>query len=150
MSATPSHRHERDIPTSAAAGALLAVSALHLYWSAGGRRASAGVVPTVDGRPTLAPSVWATRAVAVALAGAAVFYVGSSRRWKPVLLHRSGSLTAGLVFLARAVGNGSTVGLTKTVRGTAFGRNDDRVFTPLCVFLGLAGLRAAGRSKPRD
>jgi hypothetical protein len=149
MSATPSHRHERDIPTAAAAGALLAVSALHLYWSAGGRRASAGVVPTVDGRPTLAPSVGATRAVAVALAGAAVLYVGSSRRWKPVLLHRSGSFTAGMVLIARAVGNGSTVGLTKTVRSTTFARNDDRVFTPLCVLLGLAGVRAAARSASR-
>jgi hypothetical protein len=135
-----------DGPTTAACGVLLVAAALHLWWAAGGRRPSIGVVPTVDGEPAFVPSTRATRGVAGALAAAALAYAGSARRWPPVRLHRIGSLTAGTVLVARAVGNGRTVGLTKSVRGTAFARNDDRLFTPLCAVLGAIGIRAAVRA----
>jgi hypothetical protein len=50
------------------------------------------------------------------------------------------------VLLARAIGDGRTLGFTKRVRDTAFARNDTRLFSPLCLFLavvaGLATLTA--------
>jgi hypothetical protein len=93
----------------------------------------------------MVPTARASVAVAAALAATATLFAGSARRWRPGRLHRNGARVAAGVLLARAVGDGRTVGLTKTVRGTAFARNDDRLFTPLCVALGLAGLRAARR-----
>ena len=48
---------------------------------------------------------------------------------------------AAVVFAARVVGDLRTAGVFKRVRGTAFSRADDLVYTPLCFVLG-AGLGA--------
>ena len=62
---------------------------IHVVWAARGRSGSS-VIPTVDGRPTFAPSRLTTQAVAVALTAAAL-----------TVLHRIGliesPLSAGLV-----------------------------------------------------
>jgi catechol 2,3-dioxygenase-like lactoylglutathione lyase family enzyme len=47
------------------------------------------------------------------------------------------------VFLLRAVGDFRLVGFFKRVRGTPFARWDTRLFSPLCVALGLASLWVA-------
>lgn len=128
----------------AVAAVLLAgLSALHLYWAFGGQGAKAAVVPTVDGRPTLAPSTGATVVVAVLLALAALVLVGALSAWPPTALFRIGAGGLGLVLLARAIGDGRTVGFSKRVRDTAFARNDTRLYSPLCLVLGATALLVA-------
>jgi hypothetical protein len=126
-----------------AAVALAALSALHLYWAFGGQSAKAAVVPTVDGRPTFAPSRSATVVVAALLAVSALILVGAISSWTPTVLYRIGAAGLGLVLLARAIGDGRTVGFSKRVRDTAFARNDTRLYSPLCLFLGASALLVA-------
>jgi hypothetical protein len=126
-----------------AAVVLAGLSALHLYWAFGGQRAKAAVVPTVEGRPTLTPSTRATIAVAVLLGLSALILVGATSSWPPAALYRVGAAGLGLVLLARAIGDRRTVGFSKRVRDTPFARNDTRLYSPLCLFLGGTSLLVA-------
>lgn len=121
-----------------AAAILAALAALHVYWALGGRHGGSAVVPTADGRPLITPTPAATLVVAALLAVAAVLLVGGGAAWTPRLLFRVGCGGVALVLLARAVGDGRAIGFTKRARDTAFARRDTRVYSPLCLVLGLA------------
>jgi hypothetical protein len=129
----------------AAAAALAAASGLHLYWAAGGRHGSATVIPERDAEPTMRPTRAQTIAVAGLIGAASVLYAGAATGRRPAWLFRLGAGTAGTVLVARAIGDGRTIGLTKSIKGTPFARLDTKVLSPLCAALGLAGLAAARR-----
>ena len=121
---------------------LLAISGLHVYWARGGARFAANAVPSRSGKPTLNPGPAATYAVAGLLATAAsaaalsTFHLGGR-------LPRIVAAGAGLVFLLRAVGDFRLIGFFKKERSTDFAKLDTRVYSPLCLLLGLTLLRAA-------
>ncbi len=125
------------------AAVLAAVSALHVYWAAGGRRGQHAVVPTSDGRPMLAPSTAATVVVATALATASGLYVGATARWEPRWLYRVGAIGAATVLAARAIGDRRYIGFLKRSRDSAFARRDTYLYSPLCAFLAVSGATAA-------
>lgn len=118
------------------------LSLLHVYWAFGSRGTTA-VIPTVDGRATLTPSKTATLVVAFLLALSAVILLGSVLDWAPTWVFRVGAAGVGVVLLARAIGDGRTVGFSKRVRDTPFARNDTRFFAPLCLVLGAAAVGVA-------
>ena len=126
------------------AAVLAALSGLHLYWAAGGRRGHHAVVPTSDGRPLIAPSTAATVAVAAALATASGLYAGATARWEPRWLYRIGTIGAATVLAARAIGDRRRIGFLKRSRDSAFARRDTYLYSPLCTFLAVAGATAAG------
>ncbi len=117
---------------------LLAIAAWHFYWAAGGRRGLQAAVPRrKDGTAVLAP-----RAVASALAGAAIALAGSvfwmAIGWLPAPLPgpalRIGLAAMAAIFALRLIGDFRYVGLFKRVRGTEFGRRDDAIYGPLLFF----------------
>jgi hypothetical protein len=124
---------------------LTAIACLHLAWAAGVEWGRAEVIPTVDGRPTLAPGRWATVVVAVLLLAAADLYIGAAHGRAPTWLFRLGSAVVATILLARAVGDFRTVGFAKRVRDTAFARRDTTVYSPLCVALAVCGYAVALR-----
>lgn len=122
------------------------ISAVHVYWAAGGRAGLTAALPqNTAGKPVFLPSPAATLVVAAGLAGmsgAALLSQSQSAarlRWPLRLI-------AG-VFLIRAVGDGRSVGLTRKPSGTQFARMDARFYTPLCLLLaalyGVLGLKRA-------
>lgn len=119
-----------------AAGALLAVALLHVYWAAGGRALAAGAVPTRHGTPLFRPGRAATLAVAAVLLGAALVAMnGAGVNWPP-LSHswvRPAAAVYGAVFLLRAVGDFRYVGFSKRHRESAFARLDARVYSPFAL-----------------
>jgi len=120
---------------------LLALSLLHVYWAAGGRRGIDVVIPTVGERQTINPSRFATVSVAAALAMAALIALGPTgilRSVVPEWLIRAGLVILTAVFGLRAVGDFRFIGFTKQVKETRFARLDTRVFSPLCVALAVA------------
>ncbi len=122
---------------------LLGISAIHVYWAAGGRIGSDAAVPSRDGAHTFEPGPAATLAVATAalvVAGAAEM----SRRGAGGGLPRLVALIAGLAFSGRSLGDFRLVGLTKRERGTTFARNDTWLYTPICMVLS-AGCMVAAR-----
>jgi len=60
---------------------LLVLSALHVFWAAGGQWGSRVAVPEVAGRPAFVPSTGATLAVAAALLLAALVVLGRVGLW---------------------------------------------------------------------
>lgn len=128
----------RALPALAwASGATFAaLSLLHVGWALGLRWGTAVVLPSIDGRPTLRPPGWLTMLVALALAFAAWLALGLGGILPAPPLARWLGLAGAVVLGARTVGDLSTAGLLKRVRGTPFARWDDLLFTPLCFFLG--------------
>lgn len=121
---------------------LASVAALHVYWAVGGRWGGAVAVPTgANGEPLFVPTPLATMGVAVALATAAalVLAVGGALPHPPIpaAIVRATAAALAAVFLLRAVGDFRYVGIFKRVRGTPFGRWDTRLFSPLCLALGI-------------
>ena len=121
---------------------LAAVSALHVYWARGGQRFAANAIPTHNGKPTMNPGPAATYTVAGLLATAGLAGALSTARIGG-RLPRLLAAGAGLVFLLRAMGDFRVLGFFKKERSTEFAKLDTRVYSPLCLVLGLALLRSA-------
>lgn len=125
---------------SVLAATLVALSALHGYWVLGGRVGLDTAIPQVNDQPVFTPGPIATLLVAVLLLAAAL-----------ILMGRTGVITFGVpnvilwwlswavsaTFLARAVGDFRLCGFFKRVHGTRFAYWDTRLYSPLCLGLGL-------------
>jgi hypothetical protein len=119
-----------------AAVALAAAAVLHVWWAFGGTWGLDAASPTDPSRTSeFAPGRALTLLVAGLLVVAAAvisWVIGGAPefvRWM--------AMAAAAVFTIRAIGDTRVAGFTKTIRGTTFSEADDRIFTPLCVFLAL-------------
>ena len=123
---------------------LVATSALHIYWAFGGKWASKNVIPTLEGdkplfRITTIP-MFPTLMVAVLLiiaAGLFLWHAGVINIGLPEWLRIAGVWTVTVVFFARAIGEFRYVGFFKKIRDTGFGRLDTKVYSPLCLLVGI-------------
>jgi len=120
----------------ALAAVLVVIALLHFYWAAGGRAGSIAVIPEIDGRPSFSPGAALTVVVALGiLAFAATAVLAGGWIDAPRVIPRAAAALIALVFLARTFGDRRTVGVLKRVRGTAFARWDDRLYTPISFAL---------------
>ena len=121
-----------------AAAIMAGISALHVYWAAGGSTGQGGIIPEVNGKPAFQPGQLATLSVALAMAAASATVAvaaGQSGKERRSPLARQGATTLAFVFAARAIGNFKTAGFSKRVKGTRFATLDTFVYAPLCAFL---------------
>ena len=127
-----------------ALGAVYAVlAALHVLWAFGGAWGAGAAIPEIGGRPRFVPSPLATLAVAVALAGAAIVVLARAElilSAAPPWASRWPAAALGAAFVLRSIGDFRLVGLFKSVTGTRFARWDTRLYSPLCLLLGLGAL----------
>lgn len=115
----------------------------HLYWAGGGRRGADLVIPRRrdDGARLFEPTPLATLCAAAFLAGMALL---AAAEWldRPVTISAQVidglQILAGVIFVARAIGDFRHIGFSKSVRGTAFAWWDDRLFSPLVLLIGMA------------
>ena len=133
---------------AAAAAATTAVALglaalLHVYWAIGGHRFADKVLPQrANGdAKVFEPGRWLTLLVAVMFAGFAALVAMVAAGAESAIL-RSLVAAGALVLAARAVGDSRYAGFTKSVRNTAFAVADDRVLTPLAVFLTFGSVAA--------
>lgn len=127
-----------------AAGLLVALgaAALHVYWAFGGRWGKAAAIPTkADGEPAFRPGPLLTAAVAGALLVLAGLQGWVASGAAPNVA-RALTWCAVAVLALRAVGDGKSVGFTKSSHATAFERSDDQLFTPLVVLLAFGAAAA--------
>lgn len=131
------------------------LSLLHCYWLAGGRKGLAAVLPTWPAapgsgeaaRPAMNPGPIATLAVAAGLAGIAVAVALRAGLFGAPVDHwalRWVLYGLAAMMFARAVGDFRFVGFFKSVRGTAFARADNLVYSPLCLAFGAGLAEVAG------
>ena len=68
------------------------------------------------------------------------WFAGALPAVGPAWLGTVGPAAVGIVLLARAVGDFRYVGFFKRIHGTGFAIMDTRLYSPLCLLLGLATL----------
>ncbi|MEP6687888.1 MAG: DUF3995 domain-containing protein, partial [Gemmatimonadales bacterium] len=127
---------------------LVLLSALHVYWAAGGTWGKGATIPERQGRPAFRPEPLGTMAAAALLAAAALVVLGRDGLGPAAalgLVTRVGSWAVAAAFLLRGVGDFRLVGLFRRADDTRFARWDRRVYTPLALALGLGtAVLAAG------
>jgi len=137
----------RAIAAALIALVLVALAAVHFYWALGGARGRLAAVPEREGRPAFHPGPVACASVGVLLLFATLLVWWSARMWTPgripLTLARLGTGIVAAAFLLRAIGDFKYVGFFKRVRGTGFARSDSRLYTPLCLLLGLGAAAVA-------
>ncbi|UJF33021.1 DUF3995 domain-containing protein [Paenibacillus hexagrammi] len=113
------------------------------------RKGALAAIPSTGSEPLFRPGKTATVvvAVALALAGWFVLELGEAvhRFLFPSWLLMCGGWLLAAVFILRTIGDFRWVGLFKKQRGTLFAKWDTRLYSPLCLFIGVCLLVVAGR-----
>lgn len=123
----------------------LVLSLMHVYWAFGGVYALGKVIPTKSNESKVfkAP-LFLTFLVAVFLFLVSLVYADSAEVYKvaflPEFLKEFDLIIFASIFIIRAIGDFKYVGFFKKIKGTQFAKNDSKYFSPLCVFLGIAGI----------
>lgn len=119
----------------------LFLSAVHFYWAFGGKWGFQGALPTnEEGVTVLNPKTIDSVLVGFGLLLFAFFYCIKTSilsialpNW--FLLYGGWALPA--IFLLRAIGDTTYVGVFKKIKSTEFAKRDTRYFIPFCAFLAL-------------
>jgi len=123
------------------------LSIIHFLWATGSEWSYDKVLPTDnDGKRVLSPRRIDCLIVAVGLLLFSIFYLISSQVVKvdvPSAVLKYGGWVFPLIFLIRAIGDFKYAGIFKRVKGTTFASWDNRLFTPLCLVIGIIGLTIA-------
>ena len=127
----------------------VALSALHVFWAAGGRAGGAVAIPRHGGEALFTPSPLATLAVAVALAAAAATVAAAAGWFGAGGRPRAGRvLTAACsrsIFLFRALGDFRYVGFFKSLGDDPF-----RSWDTVAVLAAVPGDRARGADRGQE
>jgi len=122
----------------------LVLSAFHFYWFFGGIWGLDKVFPTKsDTSETLAIPKFATLIVAFGLLAFGMLYLMKSGLISfqiPQVLNSFAYWIIPAIFILRAIGEFNYVGFFKKVRHTKFAKADSKLFSPLCLGIGLIGI----------
>ena len=141
----PAHAGMGETVAFTIAFVLAVLSALHVYWGVEGIESSA-VIPEIDGKPAFIPDARDCYTVAAALALASIIVTtrgGLLRSPLPDTWTQIATFSVGAMLAVRAIGDFHLMGFFKRVRGTTFAEWDTRLFSPVCLLLGLATLWVA-------
>ena len=123
---------------------LLAISALHFYWAFGGQWAIKAVIPEVMevmffNEAHKSRAAIYTLIVAVGLIVLALIIISNlpTISWLPDNWASLGAKTIGSIFILRAIGDFKWVGFFKKSSESVFAKNDSRIYSPLCLLLGV-------------
>ncbi|SHM52278.1 DUF3995 domain-containing protein [Gracilibacillus kekensis] len=120
---------------------LVLISILHLYWVFGGKWGVKAVIPKkTAGGYTFTPKWFETLIVAIGLISMSFILLAQNNlvsflpsnsftKWSSILI--------AVIFFLRAIGDFKYFGITKKVKHTRFSNYDTKLYTPLCIYLGL-------------
>jgi len=120
---------------------LLFLALLHFYWVGGGKWAFANSLPTsIHGDQLIKPRKTDSFIVGIGLLGFAIFVISRGELLNipiPSMLSNYGLWVIGSIFIIRSVGDFKYLGFFKKVKSTEFAKLDSRIYSPLCLLLGL-------------
>lgn len=120
------------------------LGAFHFYWFFGGIWGLKKVIPTKDSnRSTLAIPKLATLCVGLVLVSFGLIYLlktGFFGIHIPDWLKTFGYWLIPAIFILRAIGEFNYVGFFKKIKNTEFAKADSRIFSPLCLAIGIMGI----------
>ena len=118
---------------------------IHLYWALGGQWGFEHSLPTEGerGERVLKPRKIDTVMVGIGLLAFGVVYLGKSgsidlSQYEFILYYIRWAVP--IIFILRAIGEFKYVGFFKKIKHTKFGRVDTKLFSPLCLAIGILGL----------
>ncbi|MEN0046449.1 MAG: DUF3995 domain-containing protein [Bacteroidota bacterium] len=125
----------------------LLLGSLHFYWVFGGRWGLNNALPqTKKGEKVMLPGLLPTIIVGSGLCSFALFYL-VNLGWFTINLPewtiKIASWGIPIIFLLRAIGDFKYAGLFKKIKQTDFAKWDNRLYTPLCLFIGILGVWVA-------
>jgi hypothetical protein len=119
---------------------LVFLSLVHFYWVFGGKWGIRAALPEkIGGGAVLTPRLIETLIVAIGLMSLGVILLvqnnlisilspNSFTKWTCILFT--------FIFILRSIGDFKYLGLFKKIRNSTFAKNDTRIYTPLCLYLG--------------
>tara|TARA_R110001592_G_C13122922_1_gene745935 strand:- start:693 stop:1124 length:432 start_codon:yes stop_codon:yes gene_type:complete len=122
---------------------LIVLGLIHFNWVLGGKWGFDAALPTNEaGKRVLNPKKFDSLIVGFGLSAFGAFYLiqGVFTEIKiPNWLTTYGGWIIPAIFLLRAVGDFVYVGFFKKIKSTPFAKMDTKLFSPLCLFMALAG-----------
>lgn len=116
----------------------------HFYWFLGGVWGLEKVIPTKSNQAaTLKIPKFATLIVGLVLTSFGVVYlIKSAFITVPVPMWVTDNVYWFIpaIFIFRAIGEFNYVGFFKRIKGTEFAKADSKIFSPLCLFIGIIGV----------
>ncbi|MCW5517881.1 DUF3995 domain-containing protein [Muriicola sp. Z0-33] len=123
---------------------LVGLGMIHFNWVVGGKFGFAAALPTNEnGERVLNPRKIDSALVGIVLTAFGIFYVIKSGLFEyhlPEWIMKYGSWIIPILFLLRAVGDFKYIGFSKSVKKTRFGILDTKLFSPLCLTIGILGI----------
>ena len=121
-----------------------ALGLIHFNWVFGGKWGFEKTIPTKEnGERVLNPKKVDSAVVGLALCSFAMFYLLKSSFLNidiPIWITTYGSWIIPSIFILRAMGDFKYIGFFKKIKSTTFGKADSKIFSPLCLTIGLIGL----------
>ena len=122
---------------------LIVLGLLHFNWVLGGKFGFEESLPTKEsGERVLNPKKIDSAIVGLGLSLFGAFYIfkcGLINYSLPEWILKYGSWIIPSVFLVRAIGDFKYVGFFKKIKNTKFGKTDSKLFSPLCLVIGILG-----------
>ncbi len=120
------------------------LSSLHVYWIFGGNWALKQALPTKnDVEKVTIPGIIPTLIVSIGLALFGLYYLLKSDLIYLELPNWIISFVGWMIpilFILRAIGEFNYVGFFKKIKHTTFAKADTKIFSPLCLGIGIVGL----------
>lgn len=123
---------------------LIGLGMIHFNWVIGGKFGFSESLPTKEnGERVLNPKKIDSAIVGIGLTIFGIFYLVKSELIEyrlPDWIIDYGSWIIPIIFLLRAVGEFKYVGFFKSIKKTDFGKLDTKLFSPLCLIIGIVGI----------
>jgi hypothetical protein len=123
---------------------LIGLGLIHFNWVIGGKFGFEESLPTKEsGERILNPKKIDSAIVGIGLTAFGIFYILKSGLIVynlPVWIMKYGSWVIPILFLLRAIGEFKYIGFFKSVKKTDFGKLDTKLFSPLCLVIGIFGI----------
>lgn len=123
---------------------LIVLGLIHFNWTIGGDFGFSESLPTKEsGERVLNPKKIHSAIVGIGLTVFGIFYIlksGFIEYNLPEWIMKYGSWLIPILFLLRAIGDFKYIGFFKSIKSTDFGKLDYKLFSPLCLIIGIAGI----------
>ncbi|MBN8642817.1 MAG: DUF3995 domain-containing protein [Flavobacteriales bacterium] len=122
----------------------IGLGCIHFYWALGGKFGFSETLPTkTNGQQVLNPKRSDCLIVGLVLVLFGVFYLIKSRLITFELtawMIQYASWIIPIIFIFRAIGEFKYVGFFKSIKGTHFSKMDTKIYSPLCLLMGILGI----------
>lgn len=120
------------------------ISVFHFYWFFGGAWGAKHVIPsTNNSSKKVAIPKFVTLLVAIVFVGFSLVYLLKADLIiveAPSFILDYGYWFISIIFIARAIGEFRFVGFFKKIKHTDFSKADSKIFSPLCIAIGIIGI----------